>query len=473
MTLELDRRCEDIVFEELEAGARRRGRLADRDQRGARRGAARRGRRGASSAGRDRSDRRLDERAADDSLPLALDRRRRRRDDGRRRLRLRPRLRRARGVRRDPRRAERPSTATRSARRGRTTGLEVVGLESAEPGWILGAVEALEGKAYRLRAVGSIAITLAYVAAGASTRCSRRGRCRSVDAAASQLIVREAGGRSSSSGFDARRRRRSTSTPATRSPRRDRRRAPRARSATPRTRRSPGPGERARRLGARAPGRGGGRRATGPRRCRPRGPPRPPASRAEDAVLGYTGLDPERADPRAPSGSAGGEWAAINLDVDARAARAGRGPDRRLAPGGGAQRRSLRSPDGCWRSRSERSSASPPSGCSASTSSRCWRPDAAAAAALRRRQHRRRRGAARRRSGRGARVGRRSTRSRTPSTSPRRLGCAATSAVLAGELLDGADAPRLGGASCSSAARRLLTADPRRDARRGCGGATP
>ena len=42
--------------------------------------------------------------------------------------------------------------------------LEVVGLESAEPEWSLPALEALAGKAYRLRVVGSIAITAAYVA---------------------------------------------------------------------------------------------------------------------------------------------------------------------------------------------------------------------------------------------------------------------------------------------------------------------
>lgn len=72
--------------------------------------------------------------------------------------------------------------------------LEIVGLESAEPSWILGAVEALQGKAFRLRAVGSIAISLAYVATGRfDAMFSARG-CRSVDAAAAQLLVRETGG---------------------------------------------------------------------------------------------------------------------------------------------------------------------------------------------------------------------------------------------------------------------------------------
>jgi len=73
-------------------------------------------------------------------------------------------------------------------------GLEVVGLESADPRWILPAIEVLQGQAYRVRSIGSIAITLSYVATGRlDAMLSARG-CRSVDAAAAQLIVREAGG---------------------------------------------------------------------------------------------------------------------------------------------------------------------------------------------------------------------------------------------------------------------------------------
>ncbi len=72
--------------------------------------------------------------------------------------------------------------------------LEIVGLESAEPEWAQPALEALAGKAYRLRVVGSIAITAAYVAAGRFDAMLSLRPCRSVDAAAAQLIVREAGG---------------------------------------------------------------------------------------------------------------------------------------------------------------------------------------------------------------------------------------------------------------------------------------
>ena len=72
--------------------------------------------------------------------------------------------------------------------------LEVVGVESADPRWIVGAVEELQGKAYRLRAIGSIAITLSYVACGRFDGMFSARGCRSVDAAAAQLIVREVGG---------------------------------------------------------------------------------------------------------------------------------------------------------------------------------------------------------------------------------------------------------------------------------------
>lgn len=72
--------------------------------------------------------------------------------------------------------------------------LEVVGLESASPGWAGPALAELAERAYRLRVVGSIAITAAYVGAGRFDAMLSLRDCRSVDAAAAQLIVREAGG---------------------------------------------------------------------------------------------------------------------------------------------------------------------------------------------------------------------------------------------------------------------------------------
>jgi myo-inositol-1(or 4)-monophosphatase len=72
-------------------------------------------------------------------------------------------------------------------------GLEVVGLESAKPERILPVLEALAGSAYRIRALGSIALSLCYVAAARFDGMLTARACRSVDAAAGQLVAREAG----------------------------------------------------------------------------------------------------------------------------------------------------------------------------------------------------------------------------------------------------------------------------------------
>jgi myo-inositol-1(or 4)-monophosphatase len=71
--------------------------------------------------------------------------------------------------------------------------LEVVGIEAAKPERVLPMAEALRGRVYRLRGIGSIAISLAYVAAGRFDGMLGLRPCRSVDAAAAQLIAREAG----------------------------------------------------------------------------------------------------------------------------------------------------------------------------------------------------------------------------------------------------------------------------------------
>jgi len=72
--------------------------------------------------------------------------------------------------------------------------LELLGIESAEPEWALPALEVLSGRVYRLRVVGSLAITASYVAAARFDAMTGLRPCRSVDVAAAQLIVREAGG---------------------------------------------------------------------------------------------------------------------------------------------------------------------------------------------------------------------------------------------------------------------------------------
>lgn len=73
-------------------------------------------------------------------------------------------------------------------------GLEVVGLESAKPAYVAAAAAVLTDRVYRLRAVGSIAINLAWVSTGRFDGMLSLRPCRSVDAAAGALIVREAGG---------------------------------------------------------------------------------------------------------------------------------------------------------------------------------------------------------------------------------------------------------------------------------------
>jgi myo-inositol-1(or 4)-monophosphatase len=72
--------------------------------------------------------------------------------------------------------------------------LEVLGVESADPRWLGLSIEELSASAYRLRAIGAIAVSLCQVAAARLDGMVSLRNCRAVDAAAGQLIVREAGG---------------------------------------------------------------------------------------------------------------------------------------------------------------------------------------------------------------------------------------------------------------------------------------
>ena len=72
--------------------------------------------------------------------------------------------------------------------------LELVGFESADPRWVLQSAQALADTAGRLRAIGAIAVSLCQVAGGRFDGMATLKGCRAVDAAAAQLIVREAGG---------------------------------------------------------------------------------------------------------------------------------------------------------------------------------------------------------------------------------------------------------------------------------------
>ncbi len=80
--------------------------------------------------------------------------------------------------------------------------LELVGFESADPRWVLASAEGLVQVAHRLRAIGTIAAALCQVAAGRFDGMLTLKGCRAVDAAAAQLIVREAGGHVAFTAFD-------------------------------------------------------------------------------------------------------------------------------------------------------------------------------------------------------------------------------------------------------------------------------
>lgn len=72
--------------------------------------------------------------------------------------------------------------------------LELVAIESAHPQLVMAAGDGLVEHVHRLRATGAIALALCQVAAGRVDAMVSLGRCRAVDAAAGQLIVRESGG---------------------------------------------------------------------------------------------------------------------------------------------------------------------------------------------------------------------------------------------------------------------------------------
>jgi myo-inositol-1(or 4)-monophosphatase len=72
-------------------------------------------------------------------------------------------------------------------------GLEVIALEATKPERVLKAAELLQGKAYRIRVPGSIAVALCYVAMGRYDGMITTRNTRSVDAAAGQLVARSAG----------------------------------------------------------------------------------------------------------------------------------------------------------------------------------------------------------------------------------------------------------------------------------------
>jgi myo-inositol-1(or 4)-monophosphatase len=72
--------------------------------------------------------------------------------------------------------------------------LEVIGVESADPRWVVASADALAEVAHRIRAIGTMASAICQVAGARFDGMVSLRNCRAVDAAAAQLIAREAGG---------------------------------------------------------------------------------------------------------------------------------------------------------------------------------------------------------------------------------------------------------------------------------------
>jgi myo-inositol-1(or 4)-monophosphatase len=71
--------------------------------------------------------------------------------------------------------------------------LEVIGVESSDPRWVAASADALAEVAHRIRAIGTMASAICQVAGARFDGMVSLRNCRAVDAAAAQLIAREAG----------------------------------------------------------------------------------------------------------------------------------------------------------------------------------------------------------------------------------------------------------------------------------------
>lgn len=92
-----------------------------------------------------------------------------------------------------------PSPSERRTPDGR---LELVAIESADPRHMAAASAGMLAAINRVRALGTIAVSLCQVAATRVDGMVTLWRCRAVDAAAAQLIVRESGGMVAFPAFD-------------------------------------------------------------------------------------------------------------------------------------------------------------------------------------------------------------------------------------------------------------------------------
>ena len=95
-----------------------------------------------------------------------------------------------------------PLVGPAGERRGRDGRLELVCLESAYPSRLGDRGAAIAAVAHRVRMLGSMALALCQVAAGRVDGMAALWRCRAVDVAAAQLIVRESGGVVAFTAFD-------------------------------------------------------------------------------------------------------------------------------------------------------------------------------------------------------------------------------------------------------------------------------
>jgi myo-inositol-1(or 4)-monophosphatase len=89
---------------------------------------------------------------------------------------------------------DQPLSAPQPERRRSDGRLELVAIESADPRWLAASSDALVRVTGRVRAIGSIAVSLCQVALTRVDGMATLWNCRAVDAAAAQLVVRESGG---------------------------------------------------------------------------------------------------------------------------------------------------------------------------------------------------------------------------------------------------------------------------------------
>jgi myo-inositol-1(or 4)-monophosphatase len=96
----------------------------------------------------------------------------------------------------------RPLTAALPERRAADGRLELVAIESSDPRWLVRGMDGLKEHVHRIRALGSMAISMCQVADTRVDGMASLWRTRAVDVAAAQLIVRESGGHVAFTAFD-------------------------------------------------------------------------------------------------------------------------------------------------------------------------------------------------------------------------------------------------------------------------------